>query len=831
MRTEWKIRIALIIVAVVSLGAVTAWFKAPTGKKEEKEVYNNIEEYQAPPKVYDVSTRAGFISELVDVYENITGGEIKLAKKKSLFTSENENINKAYEIGLISENDKAFYSDTEGVSAQDTGELCYKLMEIADSGYTLSQDESAHILNGEYNNSVLDEDGRSAYAFLVKYDIIVKNFNENPLMSLTKDNAQSIIDNFKNTFDANMIFYVDDKPVLIGESGDKLIEKFGNPNRIDKTEFGFEWYVYNGDYDKFMMVGVEKNRVCAFFSNSDKFTFGDVKSGADYKTVNNQTDGLSFIEDEQTNKVDAVYYNPYTAKTDIDEDVQHCRSEELFDFINAARVKKKQVMFIASDELMTDTYENSKQIMNTGAERGVSGQIASFEAKDIFSGYENMLSLRFADLWEFSPKALAYGGIGVYGGEKVHITVGVQEGNAVNIPQPQKVSPAKTEYQPIESGTAAVYSPVSGDCITAGENVKIVFSGVGAQKYHVEIQNCETRDFVVNADITGDLTEYDISADRFTEGVDYDMTVTGEYGGAETVNYFAEFSYGEPKPIEILSPTAEHDLTDINPNINIIWRSDVYTDFQIDLYNAKNQPVASSRVIDKSETEVTGLEAGKYMLRVSAMRRDSNIVKTYAETAFEITKEPTTTVVTGGAAGKRTSGSSSKRTGASFKSSNYSNVFGGKVAVYSSKAEADRNMRTITIPVWHLAGDGSKVSATARLTVNAAIADEVLEIFTKIYNSPEQFPIKSVGGYNWRNTATGSQSQHSYGTCIDINPNENYCIYRTGKKIGSFWKPGQNPYSMPEDGVVIQTFKAYGWTWGGEWNSLQDYMHFSYLGG
>ena len=52
------------------------------------------------------------------------------------------------------------------------------------------------------------------------------------------------------------------------------------------------------------------------------------------------------------------------------------------------------------------------------------------------------------------------------------------------------------------------------------------------------------------------------------------------------------------------------------------------------------------------------------------------------------------------------------------------------------------------------------------MQVLSSIANDVKEIFTEIYNGPEQFPIESVGGYNWRSNGLGSN--HSSGTAIDI---------------------------------------------------------------
>lgn len=152
---------------------------------------------------------------------------------------------------------------------------------------------------------------------------------------------------------------------------------------------------------------------------------------------------------------------------------------------------------------------------------------------------------------------------------------------------------------------------------------------------------------------------------------------------------------------------------------------------------------------------------------------------------------------------------------------------------FKTKDEADANMAEVQIPVWHLNNDGTKSASKTTIKVNANLAEDVVQIFTEIFEDAERFPIKNVGGYSWRNSAMGKVSEHSYGTCIDINYDENYyCYADTGQAItGSFWRPFENPYSIPANGSVVRIFAKYGWAWGGNaWSRLHDYMHFTYLG-
>ena len=142
-----------------------------------------------------------------------------------------------------------------------------------------------------------------------------------------------------------------------------------------------------------------------------------------------------------------------------------------------------------------------------------------------------------------------------------------------------------------------------------------------------------------------------------------------------------------------------------------------------------------------------------------------------------------------------------------------------------SHATAVKYMVWVEVPVWNLK-NGKKVSSRARIQVLNLLADEVKEIFTEIYNGPEKFPIKLVGGYNWR--PNGIESLHSLGRAIDINPDENPQLSPDGVVlVGKKWEPYQNPYSITPEGDVVRAFTSRGWVWGANY-TRPDYMHFDF---
>ena len=147
---------------------------------------------------------------------------------------------------------------------------------------------------------------------------------------------------------------------------------------------------------------------------------------------------------------------------------------------------------------------------------------------------------------------------------------------------------------------------------------------------------------------------------------------------------------------------------------------------------------------------------------------------------------------------------------------------------FKSAEEAEAYMTTVTVKVWKLNSSGEKYTGTIEIKVHKYIADDVVSIFSEIYNGPEKFPIHSAGGFDWRN----GWGEHPKGTAIDINANENYQIFSDGRIVGgTLWAPGENPYSIPIGGDVERAFRNYGWGWGGaDWRNNNDYMHFSYFG-
>ena len=78
------------------------------------------------------------------------------------------------------------------------------------------------------------------------------------------DNNMS--ENIKSDNDINKIKQFEN--IEIGDSKESVIDKIDEPDRIDQSEYDFNWYVYNSYKENFVMIGIENNKVVALFTNN-----------------------------------------------------------------------------------------------------------------------------------------------------------------------------------------------------------------------------------------------------------------------------------------------------------------------------------------------------------------------------------------------------------------------------------------------------------------------------------------------------------------------------------------------------------------------------------
>lgn len=99
-------------------------------------------------------------------------------------------------------------------------------------------------------------------------------------------------------------------------------------------------------------------------------------------------------------------------------------------------------------------------------------------------------------------------------------------------------------------------------------------------------------------------------------------------------------------------------------------------------------------------------------------------------------------------------------------------------------------------------------------------------------NMPGQSDMSIVtSGYRCRRVAgTRTWSEHAYGRAVDVNPLQNPMV--RGKLIdpggGLMWlRRDRYRIGMVHAEGAVRAFTANGFAWGGRWQTLKDYQHFS----
>ncbi len=154
-------------------------------------------------------------------------------------------------------------------------------------------------------------------------------------------------------------------------------------------------------------------------------------------------------------------------------------------------------------------------------------------------------------------------------------------------------------------------------------------------------------------------------------------------------------------------------------------------------------------------------------------------------------------------------------------------------------------LRYLTVSFWGF----DERFHTGELIVHESAAEDMVEVFRTLHEI--RFPIEQMrvatrrdlnrprtGDNNETSSfecraATGSSgwSMHAYGLAIDVNTFHN--PYVKGDlvlpELASAYLDRENvrPGMILPGDAVVDAFAAMGWEWGGEWNTLKDYMHFS----
>lgn len=77
--------------------------------------------------------------------------------------------------------------------------------------------------------------------------------------------------------------------VLVGKAASELIKVAGEPNRIEPSAYGYEWWVYNTAYSTYMMAGIKNGEVNQIFAGGESLDVTPFKIGGSIEDIYRST--------------------------------------------------------------------------------------------------------------------------------------------------------------------------------------------------------------------------------------------------------------------------------------------------------------------------------------------------------------------------------------------------------------------------------------------------------------------------------------------------------------------------------------------------------------
>lgn len=154
--------------------------------------------------------------------------------------------------------------------------------------------------------------------------------------------------------------------IALNDTQQRLQQLLGKPSRIDPSEYGFSWYVYNASYDNLMMFGVQNERVTALYSNTGgswslksgikisqsienakKLVSNVTKAEAAddyYAYTTNKVRTTLFLDRQNSSKISAILLmtqeSSQAPKAAYSSKLEAAYEQQLFDLANAERASR-----------------------------------------------------------------------------------------------------------------------------------------------------------------------------------------------------------------------------------------------------------------------------------------------------------------------------------------------------------------------------------------------------------------------------------------------------------------------------------------------------------
>lgn len=169
-----------------------------------------------------------------------------------------------------------------------------------------------------------------------------------------------------------------------GESSESVIQKLGNPSRIDDTEYNDILMVYNDDYSNLLMVEISQNKVVGWYTDAAYFSYCGISRASDINAINTAfktnleyRKNISilhpdvriniFMDGLNGQTVDGIYVRDKNSSVnDVSNVVLASWDKELLDMTNSYRAKNGLSPLLWSNEAAAAAQLHSVYMANNG---------------------------------------------------------------------------------------------------------------------------------------------------------------------------------------------------------------------------------------------------------------------------------------------------------------------------------------------------------------------------------------------------------------------------------------------------------------------------------
>ncbi|MGE4213574.1 MAG: S-layer homology domain-containing protein [Anaerotignaceae bacterium] len=317
-------------------------------------------------KANEPITRKEMCSLIMQFYRVYTGNDYKSLAKSQFTDEKSSDVVTAVELGLFSGVSNNIFAPNDKLTREQMATVMVRLFNKVDIKLTQNSD-SDEVFN---DNAKIADWAKASVALLKKNGIINGDSNGyfNPKAITTTEQVIAVLMQTQSTSSQSptgaQAVKVGNVTINLGENLITVLNKLGEPSRIDQNEFGTQRYVFASNYERFVMVGISNNKVVEIYTNSASLGYGTITSKTTYGTIKfdkyktyssekavYQTDKYVFtvfFDSLDNQKVDAIYLRE-SDLTQVNDfygtGYEAYVEKELFDIINASRVKNGLVEY------------------------------------------------------------------------------------------------------------------------------------------------------------------------------------------------------------------------------------------------------------------------------------------------------------------------------------------------------------------------------------------------------------------------------------------------------------------------------------------------------